>query len=157
MSRQPPTITFDQAPRRKLSETVAEQILDGVRDQQPGTRLPPERELSTSLGVGRSTVREALHGLATIGVIEIRHGQGVFVAEEASLPIHARYNDDDGEVTDLRILLEARPVVEVALAEMAAERADDAQLKEIGELLDTHRRDIEAGMRPRSRARSSTC
>ena len=38
-------------------------------------RMPSERELMASLGVGRSTIREALNGLAVLGVIEIRHGQ----------------------------------------------------------------------------------
>src|SRR5690349_22821658 len=77
-------ITFDQVPRRKLAETVAARILTAVRDQPAGTRLPTERQLTESLGVGRSTVREALNGLALIGVVEVRHGQGVFVAERTT-------------------------------------------------------------------------
>src|SRR6476619_3532787 len=78
-----PTVHIAQAPRRKLAETVAQQILDAVRDLPAGTRLPSERELTQQLGVGRSTVREALNGLAMMGVVEIRHGQGVFVTEAA--------------------------------------------------------------------------
>lgn len=66
--------------RRKLTETVAEQLLDAIRELPPGTRVPSERELTRELGVGRSTVREALNGIAMLGIVEIRHGQGVFVA-----------------------------------------------------------------------------
>src|SRR5436190_13375334 len=77
----PPELLIQQAPRKKLAETVAQQILEAVRALPAGTRLPPERELTKQMGVGRSTVREALNGLAMMGVVEIRHGQGVFVAE----------------------------------------------------------------------------
>jgi len=71
----------------KLAETVAQQILEAVGELAPGTKLPPERELTMRLGVGRSTVREALNGLALIGVVEIRHGQGVFVAEQQPIAV----------------------------------------------------------------------
>src|SRR5215471_17421673 len=79
-----------RAPRQKLAETVAQQLFEAIRDLPPGTRVPSERELTAELGVGRSTVREALNGLALLGVVEIRHGQGVFVAEQ---PVAA---DDSG-------------------------------------------------------------
>src|SRR3712207_8016336 len=48
------------------------------------TRIPSERELMSAFGVGRSTVREAINGLAMLGVLEIRHGQGAFVADPAA-------------------------------------------------------------------------
>ena len=83
-------LALSPAPRRKLSETVADQLLVAVRELPPGTKVPSERELTKELGVGRSTVREALNGLAMLGVVEIRHGQGVFVTatlpRSASLP-----------------------------------------------------------------------
>src|SRR4029079_106965 len=59
--------------RRKLTETVAEQLLDAIRELPPGTRVPSERELTRELGVGRSTVREALNALAMIRIGEQRH------------------------------------------------------------------------------------
>ena len=115
-----------QAPRRKLAETVAQQILEAVRDLPAGTRLPPERELTTQLGVGRSTVREALNGLAMMGVVEIRHGQGVFVADRPAIAGDAERSLPSKEVTDE--LLEARRIVEVELARLAAERRTEADL-----------------------------
>src|SRR3954454_22325324 len=85
-------LTLSPAPRRKLSETVADALLAAVRDLPPGTKVPSERELTKDLGVGRSTVREALNGLAVLGVLTIRHGQGAFIsdgaAEEAEVPPH---------------------------------------------------------------------
>src|SRR5581483_11592572 len=57
-------LVLKRAPRQKLAETVAQQLLEAIKDLPPGTRVPPERELTKELGVGRSTVREALNGLA---------------------------------------------------------------------------------------------
>ncbi|MDP9242639.1 MAG: GntR family transcriptional regulator, partial [Actinomycetota bacterium] len=92
MDDKAPDLLIRQAPRKKLAETVAHQILEAIRDLAPGTRLPPERELTKRLGVGRSTVREALNGLAMIGVVEIRHGQGVFVTEPTGITVGVEGN-----------------------------------------------------------------
>ncbi len=53
-----------------------------IREQQiePGDKLPSERVLSEQLGVGRSSVREALRSLELLGLIETRHGGGTFLA-----------------------------------------------------------------------------
>ena len=78
--------------RSKLAETVAQQLLAELRDKRPapGSKIPSERELMAALGVGRSTIREAINGLAMLGVLEIRHGQGAFVLDpDPSLAIGA--------------------------------------------------------------------
>ncbi len=141
-----PSVHIAQAPRRKLAETVAQQILDAVRDLPAGTRLPSERELTQQLGVGRSTVREALNGLAMMGVVEIRHGQGVFVTDRPPMAGDAERSLPPKEVTDE--LLEARRIVEVELARLAAERRTEGDLTKMQSLLDTHREDLEAGRGP---------
>jgi len=114
--------------RRKLTATVAEQLLTAIRDLPPGTKVPSERELTRELGVGRSTVREALNGIAMLGIVEIRHGQGVFVTGEAP---------PDGEPSAITAALErgvtnefieARLIVEVEVARLAARRRTDEDL-----------------------------
>jgi GntR family transcriptional repressor for pyruvate dehydrogenase complex len=66
--------------------TLASQIAGHVQDLiaagalRPGDRLPAERELADLLAVGRSSVREAVQSLAALGVVSVRHGDGVFVA-----------------------------------------------------------------------------
>ena len=99
--------------------------------------MPSERELMASLAVGRSTIREALNGLAVLGVIEIRHGQGAFV-------IHTDPATSPGTLTTslakgvTRDLLEARVAVEVTIAELAARRRTPADIREIEAILDEH-------------------
>jgi GntR family transcriptional regulator, transcriptional repressor for pyruvate dehydrogenase complex len=139
-------LVIQQAPRKKLAETVAQQILEAVRDLPGGTRLPPERELTKQMGVGRSTVREALNGLAMMGVVEIRHGQGVFVASRPSIVDDAERSLPPKAITDE--LLEARRIVEVELARLAAQRRTEEDLAAMQALLDTHRADLKAGRGP---------
>jgi GntR family transcriptional repressor for pyruvate dehydrogenase complex len=142
-----PDLLIKQAPRKKLAETVAQQLLDAVRELPAGTRLPPERELTKQLGVGRSTLREALNGLAMMGVVEIRHGQGVFVSEQPPIALGvAERSLPPREVTDE--LLEARRIVEVELARLAAERRTEEDLAGMERLLEAHREDLEAGRAP---------
>ncbi|MBB4662426.1 FCD domain-containing protein [Conexibacter arvalis] len=139
-------LDLSRIPRHKLARTVAEQLLDQIRgkDLRPGTKLPSERELQRALGVGRSTVREAINGLSLMGVIEIRHGSGAFVAEPP-----ARQGPEvlaaalAKGVT--RELFEARRIVEVETTRLAAERRSDTELHELELLLAEHERLIAAG------------
>jgi DNA-binding FadR family transcriptional regulator len=64
------------------SHALQTRIMDLILEQglDVGDSLPTESELSAVLGVGRNTVRESLKVLQALGVIEIRHGFGTFVA-----------------------------------------------------------------------------
>jgi GntR family transcriptional regulator, transcriptional repressor for pyruvate dehydrogenase complex len=137
-------LSFTRVPRTKLAETVAQQLLREIRGKQlePGTRLPSERELMAGLGVGRSSIREAINGLAMLGVLEIRHGQGAFVANPT-----ASTTPPSAIATALargftRDLFEARQLVEVHVARLAAERRTEADLREIAQALEDHERAV---------------
>ena len=128
-------ISLSPAPRRKLTETVAEQLLAAIRELPPGTKVPSERELTKELGVGRSTVREALNGLAMLGIVEIRHGQGVFVTGEP-----AQVNEPSAMASALERgvtneFIEARLIVEVEVARLAARRRTDEDLARLSAAL----------------------
>ena len=102
-----------------------------------GDRLPPERELARQLAVGRSSLREAIQGLQTMGVVEVRHGVGTFFTSEPSkwLLSPLRFSTTPPRRLFAE-LIEARLLVEVRLAVLAAERAtkeDIARLKEAAE------------------------
>jgi GntR family transcriptional repressor for pyruvate dehydrogenase complex len=129
-------VTLSPAPRRKLTETVAEQLVAAIRDLPPGTKVPSERELTKELGVGRSTVREALNGLAMLGVVEIRHGQGVFVTGEPAQvgePSSITAALERGVTNEF---IEARLIVEVEVARLAARRRTDEDLARLSAALD---------------------
>ncbi|HEY1702979.1 MAG TPA: FCD domain-containing protein [Trebonia sp.] len=113
-----------------MSVLLAEAIADGIvsRGMRPGARLPTEAEMIAEYEVGRSTLREALRILEAQGVIEIRVGSGggPFVARPAParlarmLSLLLRLSD-----VTLREVLDARLIVEPALAGQAATLRDD--------------------------------
>ncbi|KAA9166351.1 FadR family transcriptional regulator [Amycolatopsis acidicola] len=89
------------------------------KEWKPGERLPNEVALAAELGVGRSSVREAVRLLARDGLLDVRHGSGTFVAEAPA---------ESGEVGQLlrraRLLevYEVRRALEVEAARLAAHR-----------------------------------
>ena len=93
-------------------------LLELIRERgfKPGDKLPSERDLARRLEVGRATVREAIAALQVAGMIETRPGSGSFVAAGAS----ERHRDaHDSSPSDL---LEARALLEPAVARLAAQR-----------------------------------
>jgi GntR family transcriptional repressor for pyruvate dehydrogenase complex len=142
-----PTISLSPISRSKLAESVAQQLLGEIRNNglAPGTRMPSERELMSALGVGRSTIREAMNGLAMLGVLEIRHGQGAFVRNPdagTEVPRGIAAALSRGITRDL---FEARRLIEVHVARLAAERRTEADLSEIADCLADHARAIALG------------
>ncbi len=65
---------------------VARRLLDYFTSDaiQPDDRLPPERQLAASMGVGRSAIREALAALELLGVVTVRPGSGTYLRGRAS-------------------------------------------------------------------------
>jgi GntR family transcriptional repressor for pyruvate dehydrogenase complex len=103
-----------------------------------GEKIPAERELCEKLGVGRASLREALKALEIMGMIETRLGDGTYVCKRSeffSRPLlWAIASSSEAEA---RELIEARTLIEVELAGLAAEHATADNLKELGEHLDT--------------------
>ena len=135
-------IGLRRVPRHKLAETVAQQLLEDIRARglAPGTRMPSERELQQALGVGRSTIREAMTGLAVLGVVEIRHGEGTFVAADPE-PMGAIRGIAKALAKGVTPgLLEARRPVESEIARLAALRRRDADLRALEAVLAAHER-----------------
>ncbi|GAB3603618.1 FadR/GntR family transcriptional regulator [Microbacterium aureliae] len=99
----------------------------------PGTRLPPERQLAVSLGVGRSAVREALAALEIIGIVDVRPGSGTYLRGTASdlLPQTLRWGLLIGRKSTAE-LLELRSGLEIYVARLAAARASDPDRRSLG-------------------------
>lgn len=120
-------------PGYKLSvanETV-ERIADMIRAGKyaPGDRLPSERSLAEQLKVGRTSVREAIRRLETMGLVESRHGLGTFVKDpsreviQATLFPHSLATQETQEK-----LFDLREIIEVEAAARAAQRATADQI-----------------------------
>lgn len=94
-----------------------------------GTRLPAERQLAASLGVGRSAVREALAALEILGIVIVRPGSGTYLRDGISelLPRTLSWGLMLG-APRTRELVELRSGLEVQAAQLAAERIDDDAL-----------------------------
>jgi DNA-binding FadR family transcriptional regulator len=101
---------------------------------RPGDRLPSERELSTSLGVSRASLREAMHELETRHLIERRPGRGTTV-RPAPERVQTLYTQISAAEHQLREVAELRETIEPRLAALAAERATDANLLALEEVL----------------------
>jgi len=110
---------------------------------EPGTRLPPERHLALSLGVGRSAVREALAALEIIGIVDVRPGSGTYLRGTASelLPQTLRWGLLIGQKSTVE-LLELRSGLEIYVARLAAGRAREPELAAISRPLDRMRAEV---------------
>jgi GntR family transcriptional regulator, transcriptional repressor for pyruvate dehydrogenase complex len=106
-------------------------------DWLEGDRIPPERELCQKLGVGRSSLREAMKALEIIGLIEMRVGEGTFICNRSDFLSHPLLWAVAGSgVTEANELIEARTLIEVELAGLAASRSTPKDLQQIGSYLD---------------------
>lgn len=131
--------------REPLAAQAAHLLLERIRagEWEVGQKLPGETTLAPQLGVGRSTIREAIRQLAGSGVLATRQGAGVFVtaldAPEALDAVLMR--------ADIQTVIEARIAVEVEASSLAAERRTREELlamRRAADARDAQRASIEA-------------
>ncbi len=107
----------------KLYHLIVEQLKQLIQsgEYRPGDKLPPERELAQRLRVSRAPVREALVALELLDVVEGRVGDGWFVkrAPDSSLDVSSVEGRPPSDI------LQARVLVECAIAEQVAAHHDD--------------------------------
>ena len=125
---------YRQIERATVSDAIVDQLRGLVAQGilKPGDRLPSERELCKRFGGGRTSVREALKPLITIGLLEGRMGSGTFVAAETG---QFQKSLQWGLLSDLQSrddLVETRHMLETNAAHWAAERAGEENLAVIG-------------------------
>lgn len=133
-----PSRAWRQTSRSHTS--AAEIIVEHVRDLlergeiRAGHRLPPERTLALQTGVSRSSVRVGLRALATMGIIQSRHGSGTYIADGPPTleteplrflaALHGFTRDE---------MFEARRLIEVGVAGLSATRASGEHVAAIAE------------------------
>lgn len=127
---------------------VADRVVDELRayigrnELAPGQKLPPERVFLEQLGVSRSSLREAVRVLSTLGIVDVRHGDGMYVGRGIEAG-DASALFDASEENALRNLVETRLGVELAAVTAATLRASDEDLDALEALIDDHARKLE--------------
>jgi GntR family transcriptional repressor for pyruvate dehydrogenase complex len=137
-----------QIVRTKITDSILKEIRRRIScgEIREGDKLPNQNDFAAQLGVSRPSLREALHSLAMLGVIEQRPGAGTivraqtpaFLAGDLDLPLIS-------DVQGVQELIEARRVIEVDMAELAVERASDAELNRLERITDEMTHMVETG------------
>ena len=130
---------FQPVFRQSLSDDIAQRITQLIQAERhaPGARLPAISKMARQFGVGSPTLREALKKLETVGVVEIRHGSGVYVGQSPdSLLIPNPVLDPAPPTRKLLVdLIEARIPIELETAALAAQHATAEHLEAMDRLL----------------------
>jgi len=127
---------FDDVKKEKLSnvDLVIERIKTLLieRKLNPGDLLPSENVLSESIGVSRGTIREAMKILSAFGIVEIRRGNGTYIATSANRKIFDPLifslivtNSDSEE------LIQLREMMEVGVIDLIIKNATDDDIEEL--------------------------
>jgi GntR family transcriptional repressor for pyruvate dehydrogenase complex len=135
---------LDPINRTTVVDEIVQRLVGLIIDEglKPGDQLMPERELMARLEVGRSSLREAIKTLCALGVLEIKRGTGTFVGYgDTSMLTKPLAWGFFLNQTSIQQVIEARSVIEVALAGWAAERATEEEIAALGRLLEQ----LEAG------------
>jgi GntR family transcriptional repressor for pyruvate dehydrogenase complex len=141
---------MDLAPIKstRIYEEIVRQVKAMIAEGRlkAGDRLPPERDLAEKFVVSRTSVREALRALESLGLVEIRPGEGTFVRQvsieslvEPLALLMVSQREAIGE------LFEARRLLEPSLAALAAERATPEEIQEMERILEEQAKEIAGG------------
>jgi len=118
----------------KVSDKIVNQLENLIKEGKlvPGNKLPSERQLIDMLGVGRSSLREALNKLETMGYIEIKKRKGIFIKSINSTlqldPLKKIMKDDQ---TKIMQLYDIRSDIEQSSASAAALNRSEKDLSDI--------------------------
>jgi len=138
---------LEAIPRNRVSTKVAEQLQAHILNElKPGDMLPPERELVQMFRVSRSSIRDAIRRLETVGLLEPRQGVGTVVrdvsADAVIAPLAGVLLQKRKVVHEL---LDVRMIIEPALARRAALHATPEQIAEMQAILDRQEEKVSSG------------
>lgn len=125
---------FSNITNKKIYQQVINQIQDMILSGKlkKGDKLMSERELSEKMGVSRTSIREAIRVLETMGIIESRQGEGNFICNniESSLiqPLSMMFILNNGSYEDI---LELRNMIELEAVKLAAIRGTEEEFEEL--------------------------
>ncbi|MBX9954565.1 FadR family transcriptional regulator [Peribacillus simplex] len=123
---------------KKIYEEVSDELYEMIRSGslKPGEQLNSIQQLAENFQVGRPAIREALSALSSMGLIEIKQGEGTFVKTfDPAIMNHplsaALLMDQD----NIKHLLEVRKILESGTAEVAAKKRTEENLIELKDML----------------------
>lgn len=138
--------SLSSVPSGTAVSIVAKRLLDLFTSGHlaPGTRLPPERQLATSLGIGRSAVREALAALEILGLVDVRPGSGTYLRGTSSELLPETLNWGVMiNASRTAELIAVRSELEVMAARLAATRISEADLVRFERSVDAMRANLD--------------
>ena len=130
---------FDKMAKKPLGARIEDELMKYIMQKpvEPGQKIPNEFELAKQFGVGRSTIREAVKGLVSRGILEVRRGSGTYVINTNS------FEDDPlglGKMEDkykmALDLFEMRLMIEPEIASLACRNASEEELRKLKKLCD---------------------
>jgi GntR family transcriptional repressor for pyruvate dehydrogenase complex len=130
--------SFEPVVKQSLPDKLARQIRGTIQsgNYRRGDRLPPIVEMAKRFEVGQPSIREALKKLEAMGVVQIRHGSGVFVTRSEEVLVLAS-PDYAGTVTKklLLDLIRARIPIEIQSVADCVKNATPEQVRELKRVL----------------------
>lgn len=119
--------------RKPIYEQVSDQLREfiDINQLQPGDRLMTERELAQQLSVGRSSIREAITALRAQGLVDVRHGEGIYLLRRPEELISSLATELIQTHADHPYIWETRQALETQCARLAAVRATPADLDDV--------------------------
>lgn len=131
-------MVFKPIKTKKIYEEIADTLISMIKSGQlkPGDKIDSIEQLALSFAVSRSAIREALSGLRAMGLIEMKQGEGTYVArfdpKHFQLPITTAFIMKQNDVKEL---LEVRKILEVGAVSAAAIKHNETDLIRIKEAL----------------------
>ncbi len=133
-------MTDGAAPSRT---TVTDRALTRIKEMitggelEPGQRLPVEKDLATALGISRNSLREAIRALTVLGVLEARHGAGVYVTKLGPTDLLESFGvvAEVSHGSTLIDLVRVRKILEPVATATAAARIGEVDLARLRELM----------------------
>ncbi len=132
-------IEMQPVERKPLTSYVMESIRELIvaNDLQPGDPLPPEGAIAAQLGVSRTAVREAVKILAALGIVEVKHGHGLFVKGfDFDALLDSLYYSLAVEGRHIVELLEVRKGLEIVFVPSVVKNITERDIQELEAIVD---------------------
>lgn len=139
---------FEKVNKKLLGSQVEDELMNFILEEplEIGQKIPNEFELAEKFGVGRSTIREAVKGLVSKGILEVRRGSGTYVVSTSTLeddPLGLSKFEDKYKLA--LELLDVRLMLEPEIAALAAEYASPEEKEQVKALCDEVERIYRSG------------